>query len=136
MRGIVRKADIVLGIVMAVLCGILCWSVYGEGSSGAEVVISVDGEVYGRYSLDENRVIDIDGAGKHNSVSIENGKAFMSEADCPDGYCLEQYRSAGGIYRVNQTIVCLPNRVVVYIENGEGESGEPDAVAGGGGFDG
>ena len=62
-----------------------------------QVVIKVDGEVYGRYSLDEDQVIEV------------------QEADCPDGYCEEQ----GKINNRTQTIVCLPHKLVVEIEEVE-----------------
>ena len=52
-----------------------------------QVVIKVDGEVYGRYSLDEDQVIEVQDGDFYNRVRIEDGKAYMEEADCPDGYC-------------------------------------------------
>ena len=53
-------------------------------------MIKVDGEVYGRYSLDEDQVVEIEEGDFYNRVRIEDGKAYMEEADCPDGYCEEQ----------------------------------------------
>ena len=72
-----------------------------------QVVIKVDGEVYGRYSLDEDQVIEVQEGDFYNRVRIE--------ADCPDGYCEEQ----GKINNRTQTIVCLPHKLVVEIEEVE-----------------
>ena len=49
-----------------------------------QVVIKVDGEVYGRYALDEDQVIEVQEGDFYNRVRIEDGKAYMEEADCPD----------------------------------------------------
>lgn len=80
-----------------------------------QVVIKVDGEVYGRYFLDEDQVIEVQEGDFYNRVRIEDGKAYMEEADCPDGYCEEQ----GKINNRTQTIVCLPHKLVVEIEEVE-----------------
>ena len=39
----------------------------------------------------------------------------MLEADCPDQYCVEH----AAIDKVNETIVCLPHKVVLEITEGE-----------------
>ena len=74
-----------------------------------QVVIKVDGEVYGRYALDEDQVIEVQDGDFYNRVRIKDGKAYMEEADCPDGYCEEQGK-------IN---VCLPHKLVVEIEEVE-----------------
>lgn len=88
------------------------------------VRIVVDGETFGVYSLDENRTISI---GQGNICVIENGRAEMTEADCPDQLCVRQKAidASGG------TIICLPNRVVIEAETDSGASDENqmDAVA-------
>ena len=76
-----------------------------------QVVIKVDGEVYGRYALDEDQVIEVQEGDFYNRIRIEDGKAYMEEADCPDGYCEINNRT--------QTIVCLPHKLVVEIEEVE-----------------
>lgn len=147
MKGIIKKADIALAAVLLLFCAGTAWFAYGSGSNGADIEISVDGKLYGTYSLSKDDVIDIDTDLGHNQVTVKDGKAFMSQADCPDGYCLGQHKSSGGISRSDQTLVCLPNRVVVSVsgdgsgsgknENGadavsgnQGASDIPDAVAG------
>lgn len=84
--------------------------------------ITVDGELYGEYALEEDQVIAV---GETNVCEIKAGRVKMIEADCPDHLCMHQKAiDAGG-----GTIVCLPNRVV--IEAGKDESGGDslDAVA-------
>lgn len=71
-----------------------------------KIRITVDGAVFGEYSLDEDQEIAI---GKTNVCRIENGKVKMISADCPDKLCMKQKAvdASGG------TIVCLPNKVVI-----------------------
>lgn len=73
--------------------------------------ITVNGKEYGTYSLSEDQVIKI---GDTNVCEIKDGKARMTEADCPDHLCLRQ-RAIG---ESGGTIICLPNKVVI-----EGEKG-------------
>lgn len=128
LKGIIRKADIILAVILAVFCAFTTYAAFGAGSGGSEVIIEVDGEVYGTYPLSEDRTVDIDSSEGHNQLVIKDGKAYMNEADCPDGYCLRQHRAGGGICQSDQTIICLPNRVVVSVAGTEGSG--IDAVAG------
>ena len=47
-----------------------------------QVVIKVDGEVYGRYSLDEDQVIEVQEGDFYNRIRIEDGKAEAGEVSC------------------------------------------------------
>ena len=124
--------DILLGA--GLLLGALClWCViYFAGrntdKNALKVVITVDGQEYYSGSLIENgaeeknagstvgnkREIDVDG---HNKVVIAGGEVWMESADCPDKLCVGQ----GRISRSGQTIICLPNRVMVTIKGGKSE---------------
>ena len=66
------------------------------------------GEEYGTYSLSEDQTIEINDT---NVCEIQNGEVNMKEADCPDQLCIHQ----GPIHIQGETIVCLPNRVVLEI---------------------
>ena len=79
------------------------------------------------YSLDEDVRYEIK-TGKNNEdinvLVIKDGKASITEADCPDGIC-KDYRP---ISYVGETIVCLPHKVVVEI-TGDSTDMSFDAVA-------
>ena len=47
-----------------------------------QVVIKVDGEVYGRYALDEDQVIEVQEGDFYNRIRIEDGKAEAGEVSC------------------------------------------------------
>ena len=58
-----------------------------------------------------------------NVLWIHNGMADMKNADCPDKICVNHQ----SISKARETIVCLPNKVVVEIIGGD--SDKLDAMA-------
>ena len=88
---------------------------------GAVAVVTVDGTEVGRYPLSRDGTFSLNNGS--NTLVIENGEAWVSEANCPDKLCM----GFGKISRNGQIIVCLPNKLIVTIEGGE-ESGV-DAIA-------
>lgn len=104
--------------VVSVVCVVVLYS--GESSvTGTSVVVTVDGVETGRYSLKKEQRVEITGAGGKisNILAIADGHAWMAEADCPDRTCVRQHR----ISKSGESIVCLPNRVVVTVEGGDTE---------------
>ena len=96
-----------------------------SGGAGSTVNVTVNGEVYGTYSLDEDQEIDIKIDGKvTNVLVIKNHEADMTEADCPDQLCVHQK----AISKDHETIVCLPNQVVAEVKNPK-ENNELDGIA-------
>ena len=83
-----------------------------DAGASASVRVTVDGSVYGTYALGEEQEIPIvqDGV-TTNVLTIRDGKADMTEADCPDKLCVHQK----AISKNHEMIVCLPNKVVVEV---------------------
>lgn len=94
--------------------------------SGEYVLIEKDGEIVGQYDLsqDGSYVIEGDGINEKNTVTIENHQVFMSDASCPDHLCMNMGKKS----RTNESIVCLPNKLVVTIK-GKEEQSEFDAIS-------
>lgn len=125
---VLRKADIILFLALCLLGAVLTvWSVRtaAASSSGAEVIITIDGAEYGRYSLDSDRTISIDRNGNHNLVVISDGTVHMEEASCKNQICVHQ----GIINASGQMIVCLPNGVIAEIRTADSSQAEYDAVS-------
>lgn len=80
-------------------------------AEGTKVLVSVNGDEYGVYSLYEERIIDIVNEYGVNTVVIKNGEVSVIEADCPDQICVNHTP----INTTDQTIVCLPHKLVVEI---------------------
>lgn len=108
-----------LGIALAVGLGL--YFLRGEGDT---VTVQVDGKVVGVYPLSQDRVEDIrTGKDGLNRLVIKNGKAYVEEANCPDGICAGH----SPIHRDGESIICLPHRVVVEI-SAEGDADQPDII--------
>lgn len=79
---------------------------------GNKVVVIIDNVESATYSLDEDISTIIEGVdGGTNTLLIENGKADIIHASCPDKLCVNQH----GVSRTGESIVCLPNKVVVKV---------------------
>jgi len=119
-----KKKDIIFLVVVFIgLAGIAAGFYLTHQDTGASEV-TVDGAIYGTYPLDVDKEIPIQKDGKTtNLLVIKDGKADVTEADCPDKLCVHQK----AISKTNETIVCLPNKVVVQVI-GAGES-ELDSIA-------
>lgn len=119
-----KKADMVLVAVVILAAAISLFLGQFLKREGTFATVSVDGSVVAEYALDEDGTYAIKGAdGGVNILVIEDGKAFLSEADCPDKLCVKQ----GSISKVGGSIICLPHKVVIEI-TGEGEKIQIDAV--------
>ena len=117
-----KKKDITfLAVVFIGLAGIAAGFYLTHQDTGASVEVTVDGAIYGTYPLDVDKEIPIQKDGKTtNLLVIKDGKADVTEAD---KLCVHQK----AISKTNETIVCLPNKVVVQVI-GTGES-ELDSIA-------
>lgn len=109
-----RKNDILIALMFIgiALIGICLFSLFG--TEGDYAVISVDGHEVERYSLSADTEKDIvTEGGKINRLIIEDGKAYISHADCPDKICVSHRK----ISKEGETIICLPHKLVVSIES-------------------
>lgn len=120
-----RRNDIIfVAVLMAVIAiaGACLYLFRGEGNA---VTVSVDGKVIATYSLDEDRTEDIrTGKDGLNRLVIKDGKAWIETASCPDGICAAHKP----IHRDGESIVCLPNKVVVTVQVAEGSQAEEPGV--------
>ena len=112
-----KKNDVILGCGILIVAFVLFLVMHlTRNEVGDQIQITVDGDVYGTYSLAKDQVIEVKEDDFYNRIRIQDGKAYMEEANCPDGYCEEQ----GKISCHTQTIVCLPHKLVVEVLNADG----------------
>ena len=118
-NGFGKKDVIFIGALLGICLIVLGVWYFAGGKQGALVVVTREGEVYGTYSLSQPQTVKIKNSkGKTTNVLvIRDGKADMKEADCPDKLCVHQK----AISAENESIVCLPNRVVVTVTNSKKE---------------
>ena len=108
------KNDIILVavILLVAAAGLLFVSLTRE--AGSYAVVKIDGVSTDRYPLNENATVEIltgDNNEFTNTLVIENGKAYVSQANCPDKICAGHK----AVTYSGETIVCLPHKVVIEI---------------------
>ena len=74
------------------------------------VQISSGGKIVKTVNLHENQQFTVTSEnGGVNVITVENGKIAVTEASCPDHYCMNRGFCASGT-----DIVCLPNKLVIH----------------------
>ena len=118
-----RLGDRVAFCIVILLIAILLF-VRFRAEQGSTAEISVDGTIVQTLSLHENTSYLIEAHGHSLVVNVENGEAFVTEANCPDKVC----EHTGRISASGTSIVCSAAHVSVTIRGG-GET-DVDFVAG------
>ncbi len=117
MRSVGKRKRYIFDLILIVALLAVCLSVFfffylGKGG-GAVAVVYIENEVVAEYPLLIDGEYEINGGA--NILKIEDGKAYMLYADCPDGWCKNQ----GKVYLSGERITCLPNRVMIMIREAE-----------------
>ncbi len=116
--------DMVVVLAVVILSAFLiAQGVAGAGSdSGLEVRVMAGGtEVLVRPLNRDSGELTVIGYQGESYLEISGGRVHMIDSACPDKLCVK----TGWISRPGESIVCLPNRVVIEIRSGEGG---PDVV--------
>ena len=94
-------------ILISCLGASFCFLMPGEASTQAE--ITSHGEVVKTVDLriDQEFTIENENGG-YNVITVQDGKIGVSDATCPDHYCMKR-----GLCNSGAEIVCLPNRMTI-----------------------
>ncbi|HAH18098.1 MAG TPA: hypothetical protein DCL29_03705 [Eubacterium sp.] len=107
-----NKIEKVLWIIILGVAVALFLFLKFSANDGEQVIVKVDKKEIARYDLNTDREVIIDGKdGGKNTLVIKDGKAYIKDATCPDKLCEHQ----GKVHMVGQSLICLPNRVVIEI---------------------
>ena len=104
-----KKRDLILIASILIVAIALFLVVEITKEEGAGVTVKVDGIEVAEYSLAKNGTHSLNGG--TNILVIEDGKAYLSDANCPDKLCVHQ----GKISMTGETITCLPNKLTVTV---------------------
>ena len=77
-------------------------------NNASQAEIRSDGQLVRLVNLGVDQAFTVPCPGGFNTVTVEDGKIAVTEASCPDRYCMERGFCDGGT-----PIVCLPNRLVI-----------------------
>ncbi|MBQ9765063.1 MAG: NusG domain II-containing protein [Lachnospiraceae bacterium] len=118
---------LVLGILLTVVILYIVRGLVMSGASSDYIEVRLDGKLIAEYSLDEDREEVIYAPdGGYNILTIRDGKVAVKEADCPDKHCVNK----GFVSGQNETIICLPNRLVIKLCVDSDKTGiTPDVMA-------
>lgn len=109
-----RNDILLILLVLAVAAALLIYRAASR-ENGSSIEVTVDGVLLMTLPLDRDTSVVI-GEGDHtNTLVIRGGGASVTAASCPDHVCIKR----GTIRYDGETIVCLPNRLVVTVVNGE-----------------
>lgn len=104
-----KKRDIILIASILTVAIALFLIVELTKEEGAGVTVKIDGVKVAEYSLAKDGTYPLGGG--TNILVIENGKAYLTDANCPDKLCVHQ----GKIAMTGETITCLPNKLTVTV---------------------
>lgn len=110
-RKLVTGYDLLIFSIVFVF-SIVFMFLFLSSDSGEKVVISVEQQVIGEYSLGFDITEEIKTKHGSNTLVISNGECFVVAADCRDGICINR----GKISKIGESIVCLPHKLIVEIK--------------------
>ena len=111
-----KKGDFVILFILLIVLFSSFYTIYASenNTKNLKAVIKVDGEIYKEIKLTDNynNFIEINSKFGYNKISIEKNRIKMVETDCEDKLCKQH----GEISKPLQSLICLPSRLIVYIE--------------------
>ena len=113
-----RKAitgfDLIIIVLIVIICaGVLFWQ--RHKSPGITVQIFSDNQLVNELPLNKDAYYTVSIELGTNTIVIENGRAFVIDADCPDKLCEKQ----SAISLPGEMIICLPHKLIVEVHDGE-----------------
>lgn len=105
------KIDFIIIIFFVLMAVISIALFYLNKEEGEYVEVIVNKEIKDIFPLDENKQYTILDGKNINKIKIEDGKVWVTDASCPDKLCVKQ----GKIDKDGQSVICLPNKVVIKI---------------------
>ena len=125
-----RKKDIIIYLLVLLHAGaayIIPACIRRSRPPASFVRVSIDGRTLAEYPIGEDTETVIDGyRGGSLKLVIRDRQAYVESSSCPDKICVDHTV----IKKTGESIVCLPNRVVITIISSDEDDGVIDAVAG------
>ncbi|MCR5353856.1 MAG: NusG domain II-containing protein [Clostridiales bacterium] len=122
------KNDFLLIFFVIILTVAATIPLYFFGKTDADcIAVYIDGKEYARFSLLEDADTEISDVGM--TLKIQDGKAFVTDSDCPDKTCKGMSISASS--SGSESIICIPNKVVIKkVSSKDGNGKGVNVVAG------
>ena len=101
------KYWIVILAVFLVIC-IGLWALTFGGETASRAKITSEGKLIRTVDLSIDQQFTVETKDGYNVVTVQGGRIAVTEASCPDHYCM-----ARGFCNSGAQIVCLPNKLVI-----------------------
>ena len=103
-----KKWVVLIGFVLALCLSLSVWFLMPREASTHAQILS-DGKLLKTVDLGIDQEFTIPSAdGGYNIVTVHQGAIAVTDATCPDHYCMKR-----GFCDSGTDIVCLPNRLVI-----------------------
>lgn len=114
-----KTNDIILIAILLIFCFILTLN---KKENGNQALVYYENNLILKIDLNQNNEYDVKGYNGNIHIVVEDKKIKVEEENSPKHICSKQ----GFISSSNETIVCLPNKIVIKIES----NNELDTVIG------
>ena len=112
----IRVWDIIPMLLVAALAAMMLVSWKAGRQESLCVTVRSDSGTE-EYPLAQDRTFEVRSAGHVLSVEIKDGAARVVSSDCPDKVCVH----TSPITKDGGTIVCVPAKVIITAEGGDGD---------------
>lgn len=110
------KTKFWIGLIAALLVvslGLSAWLLWPRDDAACAEIWS-EGKLLYTLDLSVDQEYTVTTAWGVNVVTVKSGKIAVTQANCPDRYCMDRGFCSGGSH-----IVCLPNRLVIRFVQGQ-----------------
>ena len=121
-------ADVLVMLSVLLIASLLLFGSFrssGNDSSDLRLVIRTPTETL-TYPLSADRTVTVSSGTITLTVEIRDGRARVSDSDCPDKIC----QRTGWISRKGETVICAPAAVRLTVTDPKGGVGDADSVIG------
>ena len=115
------KYWIILFALILIICTVGAVFLLSPGAPATHAQILSNGEIIKTVDLSKDQEFTVTNGDGYNVITVRSGAIAVTEASCPDHYCMHRGFCSSGI-----NIVCLPNGLVIHFT---GEQ-EVDGVVG------
>jgi len=109
---VLKIGDVLLAAAVLVFVGVWSLSRLVHRTVGQTVIITMDNKVIQTVRLPEVRDFRIQGSVGEVLVRVDGDRVWVETSSCPQKICSRM----GKIRHAGQTIICVPNRLIVRIE--------------------
>ena len=105
------RNDVILILIFVFVTAVSAVLYFSFQQDGSRAVVIQNGREFAAYSLNDNITREITDGTNTNVLVIEDGKARVLQATCPDKICVNHRP----VSKAGETIVCLPAKLVIEI---------------------